>query len=138
MAAPHLFRILLQVSDIEVAAAFYAAVLGMPGERVSKGRHYFNCSGTILALLDPSGAGEGTTAAPLPDNIYLAVDDLEPVRAAIPANGGRLAPAEVHGDPAGQVARRPWGEVSFYAFDPSGNPLCFVQRGSEFLGRPRG
>lgn len=138
MTAPHLFRIIVQVSDIDAAAAFYAAVLGMPGERVAKGRHYYNCGGTILALLDPSGDGEGTKAAPLPDHIYLAVDELEPVRAAVPAHGGRLAPGDVHGDPAAQVARRPWGEVSFYAFDPSGNPLCFVQRGSEFLGRPRG
>lgn len=138
MTAPHLFRILLQVGDLEVAAAFYAAVLGMPGERVAKGRHYFNCGGTILALLDPSGDGEGKEPVPSPDYIYLAVDELEPLRAAIPAHGGRLAPGDVHGDPAGEVARRPWGEVSFYAFDPSGNPLCFVKRGSEFLGRPRG
>jgi catechol 2,3-dioxygenase-like lactoylglutathione lyase family enzyme len=138
MTAPHLFRIILQVSDIEVAAAFYAAVLGMPGERVSGGRHYFNCGGTILALLDPSGDGSGAAPVPLPDHIYFAVDELGPAREAVAAHGGRLAPGDVHGDPAGRVARRPWGEVSFYAFDPSGNPLCFVQRGSEFLGRPRG
>jgi catechol 2,3-dioxygenase-like lactoylglutathione lyase family enzyme len=138
MTAPHLFRIIVQVNDLDVSAAFYTAVLGMPGERVSNGRHYFNCGGTILALLDPSGNGDGTRAAPLPDHIYLAVDELEPVRGAIATHGGRLAPGDVHGDPAGQVARRPWGELSFYAFDPSGNPLCFVQRGSEFLGRPRG
>ena len=138
MAAPHLFRILVQVSDIDAAAGFYAAVLGMPGERVAKGRHYFHCAGTILALLDPSVDGEGKLAAPSPCDIYLAVDELEPVRAAIPAHGGRLATGDVHGDPAGQVARRPWGERSFYAEDPWGNPLCFVQRGSEFLGRPRG
>ena len=60
MAAPHLFRILVQVSDIDAAAGFYAAVLGMPGERVAKGRHYFHCAGTILALLDPSVDGEGS------------------------------------------------------------------------------
>ena len=138
MTAPHLFRILVQVDDIEAAAAFYAAVLGFSGERVAKGRHYFNCGSTILALLDPKGDGEGAVAQPLPTDLYFAVDELEPVRAAITAHGGRLAPGEVHGDPAGEVARRPWGELSFYAFDPSGNPLCFVKRGSEFLGRPRG
>jgi catechol 2,3-dioxygenase-like lactoylglutathione lyase family enzyme len=138
MTAPHLFRIIVHVNDLDVTAAFYTAVLGMPGERVAKGRHYFHCGSTILVLLDPSGDGEGKRATPLPDHIYFAVDELEPVRALIATHGGRLAPGDVHGDPAGQVARRPWGELSFYAFDPSGNPLCFVQRGSEFLGRPRG
>ena len=34
MAAPHLFRVIVQFGDIEVAAAFYARVLGIPGERV--------------------------------------------------------------------------------------------------------
>jgi catechol 2,3-dioxygenase-like lactoylglutathione lyase family enzyme len=137
MTMPHLFRIIVQVSDIDRAAAFYAGVLGMPGERVSPGRHYFNCGGTILACLDPSGDGDAA-AAPLPDHLYLSVDDLEAVRAAIVAGGGQLAQGDVHGDPAGQVARRPWGEESFYALDPFANPLCFVRRGSEFLGRSRG
>ena len=105
----------------------FAEALAYPTAKLNQGRQ---------ALLIWGEHPEGTPASPLPDHIYLAVDELEPVRAAIPANGGRLAPGDVHGDPAGQVARRPWGEVSFYAFDPSGNPLCFVQRGSEFLGRP--
>jgi catechol 2,3-dioxygenase-like lactoylglutathione lyase family enzyme len=137
MATPHLFRVIVQVTGIDRAAAFYAGVLGMPGERVSPGRHYFDCGGTILACVDPTGDGDGTQPAPLPDHLYLSVDDLERVRAAIEAGGGKLAPGDVHGDPAAQIARRPWGEESFYAFDPFDNPLCFVRRGTEFLGRSR-
>ena len=37
----------------------------------------------------------------------------------------------------GHIARRPWGERSFYMQDPSGNPICFVRRRSSILqGRP--
>lgn len=53
---PHLFRVILPVSDIEVAAAFYAGILGVPGDRVSPGRHYFPCGGTILACYDALAA----------------------------------------------------------------------------------
>jgi catechol 2,3-dioxygenase-like lactoylglutathione lyase family enzyme len=138
MAAPHLFRVIVQVGDIEVAAAFYARVLGIPGERVSPGRHYFPCGGTILACLDPSGGEEGARPVPLPNDLYIAVDDLASVRALLVAAGGALQSGDVHGSPAGEVSRRPWGEESFYARDPFGNPLCFVRRGTEFVGRPRG
>jgi hypothetical protein len=37
--------------------------------------------------------------------------------------------------PLGKIAQRPWGERSFYAADPFGNPLCFVARDSVFTGR---
>ena len=30
---------------------------------------------------------------------------------------------------------RPWGERSFYAFDPFGNGLCFVDETTVFTGR---
>jgi len=53
MAPPHLFRVILPVSDIEAAASFYARLLEMLGIRVSSGRHYFDYGGTILACYDP-------------------------------------------------------------------------------------
>lgn len=34
----------------------------------------------------------------------------------------------------GQIARRPWGEQSFYMHDPAGNPLCFVDEQSIYRG----
>lgn len=130
-----LFRIILPVSDIEQAAKFYEAVLAAAGRRVSAGRHYFDCGGTILALFDPSADGDGHEPIPLPEPIYLAVDDLSATRARCAAAGAAFAAGEVHGDPAGEIATRPWGERSFYAADPFGNPLCFVQRGTEFTGQ---
>ena len=31
-------------------------------------------------------------------------------------------------------AKMPWGETMFYALDPFGNPISFVQAGTEFTG----
>ena len=58
MTAPHLYRVILPVSDIEVAARFYSYVFEDAGERVSPGRHYFDCNGVILACYDPSADGD--------------------------------------------------------------------------------
>ena len=58
-----LFRVILPVSNIERAAFFYAEVFQSPGQRVSPGRHYFDCGGTILVcyeLADLIGDGERT------------------------------------------------------------------------------
>jgi catechol 2,3-dioxygenase-like lactoylglutathione lyase family enzyme len=132
---PQLFRVILPVADIERAAAFYAGVLGMPGKRVSPGRHYFDCEGTILACYDPQADGDGYTATPNPEPIYLAVSDLRAAYDACTAGGARFvddAPPEV--GPLGRIATRPWGEESFYAVDPFGNPICFVSKGTEFKG----
>ena len=52
----HLYRVIVPVSDIEAAQAFYADVLGQPGHRISPGRHYFDCEGTgeqSLYVSDP-------------------------------------------------------------------------------------
>lgn len=131
---PNLFRIILPVTDMDRAAAFYEAVLGMAGMRVSLGRHYFDCDGTILACFDPNADGDGYTARPLPELIYFAVDDIEATYAACQAAGATFQAGDVHGDPAGRIARRPWGERSFYVADPFGNKLCFVDRTTAFTG----
>ena len=34
----------------------------------------------------------------------------------------------------GAIVVRPWGERSFYAEDPTGNPLCFVDDRTLFTG----
>jgi hypothetical protein len=57
------------------------------------------------------------------------VSDVEAVHVRASALGA-LAPLSVHGQPASQVLVRPWGEKSFYATDPWGNELCFVQEGT--------
>jgi catechol 2,3-dioxygenase-like lactoylglutathione lyase family enzyme len=131
----HLFRVILPVDDIERATRFYAAILGEPGSRVSPGRHYFDCEGTILACYDPRSDGDDRPATPNPEPLYFAVSDLRSTFDACRSAGARFSPELVPGvGPLGQIARRPWGEESFYAHDPFGNPLCFVSKTSVFTG----
>ncbi len=131
---PTLFRVILPVRDLEEAARFYAQVLESPGVRVSDGRHYFHCGETILACFDPRADGDGYDATPLPEWIYFAVDDLEATYERCRAAAATFEPGAVGGPPAGEIARRPWGELSFYARDPSGNGICFVDRATMFTG----
>jgi catechol 2,3-dioxygenase-like lactoylglutathione lyase family enzyme len=132
---PSLFRVIVPVNDIEAAAAFYRRVLGQPGQRVSPGRHYFDCEGTILACFDPKADGDGYDARPLPEPIYIAVEHLESTF-IVARDAGAVFSDQVVPEvgPLGSIAHRPWGEQSFYASDPFGNPLCFVSKGSEFTG----
>lgn len=131
---PRIFRIILPVADIERAAAFYAAVLGTPGFRISSGRHYFDCGGVVLACFDPRADGDAYTATPNPEWIYFAVDNIQAAFDACRAAGATFAPGDVHGDPAGAIVTRPWGERSFYVHDPFGNKLCFVDQSTLFTG----
>jgi predicted enzyme related to lactoylglutathione lyase len=130
--APALFRILLEVTDIERATKFYAELLGDAGRRVHGGRHYFDCGGAIVGLLDVSPSRRA--ARPAPQHAYFAVGDLEAFFRRAEALSA-LSREEVHGAPAGKIVQRPWGERSFYAEDPFGNPLCFVDEKTLFTGR---
>jgi predicted enzyme related to lactoylglutathione lyase len=130
--SPSLFRVTLQVSDLDRAAAFYAELLGNAGRRIHGARHYFDCGAVILALVDPSAGGE--KASPNADHVYFAVQDLEVVHARA-QKLACLSQEEVHEEPGGEIVVRPWGERSFYAHDPSGNPLCFVDAQTVFTGR---
>lgn len=131
---PRLFRVILPVSDIDHAAGFYETALGVKGMRVSPGRHYFDCGGTILACFDPRADGDTYDPQPNPEWLYFAVQDIEATYAACKRAAAQFAPGDVHGDPAGVIARRPWGERSFYAHDPFGNKLCFVDASTAFTG----
>lgn len=132
---PKLYRVLLPVTDIEQAQRFYEAVLGTAGQRVSPGRHYFDCEGTILACYDPTADGDGRTAIPNPEYVYIAVDDIQASFQACKRAGAQAV--TVHNPttgPLGEIHQRPWGETSFYVADPFGNPLCFVDRTTVFTG----
>ena len=123
-----LYRVILPVGDIERAAAFYAAVLETPGERVSAGRHYFDCGGTILACYDPvhdgDDIGSGWRRHPK-EYLYFSVQDLAAAaRRAAAAGATEMTEPEVY----------PWGERAVYAIDPLGNPISFVQANTEFRG----
>lgn len=128
MTPARLFRVIVPVSSINAAAAYYSAVLEQPGMRISPGRHYFDCGGTILACFDPRADGDAWDATPNPDHLYFAVVDLEAYQTRVgqQPNGAILRP----------IATQPWGERSFYCVDPFGNKLCFVDEGTLFTGRP--
>jgi len=121
---PHLYRVIVPVSDIEKAQVFYESVLGISGERVSPERHYFNCEGTILAIYDPVLFKEHEFS-PNPENIYLAVDDLGAALRRCEAAGAKITVG---------IEQKPWGETSFYFNDPFGNEICFVDRDTKFVG----
>ena len=132
MGAPKLFRIILQVANLDAAAAFYTKLLDDFGRRVPRGsRHYIDCGPVILALVDVAAGGE--EPRPLPDYIYFAVPDLEQVHRRA-RDLQCLSEEDVHGESAGEIAVRPWGERSFYARDLWGNGLCFVDEGTLFTG----
>ena len=131
--APVLFRLILQVDDLDKASEFYGKLLGDPGRRIPRAsRHYIDCGPLILALVDVAAGGE--EAKPIPDYIYFAVDDLEQFHARA-SELDCLSAEDVHGAPAGEMVVRPWGERSFYVNDPWGNGLCFVDERTLFTGR---
>ena len=121
-----LFRVILPVTNIEAGAAFYERALGIPGKRVSPGRHYFQCGATILACYSSRDDGDAWDVPANPEHIYFAVDDLELCFARVRAAGGNRV------DEA--IKTQPWGERSFYAEDPFGNKLCFVDETTLFTG----
>ena len=125
--SPKLFRVTLEVADLERATQLYAALFGLDGQRYPGARHYFDCGGVIVAVLDVSRGGMPPT--PGPKSLYFAVDDVDIVHARA-EQLGVLAPYQVHGEPAGAVITRPWGERSFYVVDPWGNDLCFCEKGT--------
>jgi predicted enzyme related to lactoylglutathione lyase len=129
---PSVFRVILHVSDMDQAADFYSKLLDTTGRRVAGTRHYFDCGPVILALVNPM-EGDGT-AKTNPDYVYFSVKDLEAVHARA-RELDCLSKGEVHGESAGEIVTRPWRERSFYAYDPFGNGLCFVDERTIFTGR---
>ena len=129
------FRLLVPVSNIEAATEFYGSVFRQAGERVSAGRHYFNCDGVTVACFDPVADGDDYSASPFSEPIYFSVDDLDAVLERVAAAGGAFSQESIPGvGVLGKIENRPWGERSFYMSDPFGNPLCFVSSDTVFSG----
>jgi predicted enzyme related to lactoylglutathione lyase len=125
-----LFRVILPVTGIDRAAAFYAALLQTPGMRVSPGRHYFDCGGTILACYDPGADGDGGagTWRHHPNQyVYFAVADLEGTFQRAQDLGCSIVDVGIR--------RMPWGERMFWAVDPFANPISFVDERTMFTGQ---
>jgi catechol 2,3-dioxygenase-like lactoylglutathione lyase family enzyme len=132
VASVRLYRLILPVDDIDRAAKFYAALLEQEGMRVSPGRHYFGCGGSILALYNPAADGDATTPRPNFEHVYFSVADLDAAYQRAERLGGLSSKMGDGNLPMGKIARRPWGERSFYMHDPFGNPLCFVDEATLF------
>lgn len=128
MSVPRLYRVILPVSNIEVAARFYGRVFGIEGERVSPGRQYFDCGGVILACYDPVADGDPTGDGWRHHEnqyLYFSVPDLEGISARVEEAGGRDLT---------EIEEMPWGERSFYALDPTGGRICLVGDRTVFRG----
>ena len=128
MQTTNLYRVILPVPNIEQAAEFYTTVFGIPGQRISPGRHYFQCGGTIVACYDPVADGDGEQGGwrfhPC-QYLYFAVPDLEATLARVQTAGGSMDTA---------IETMPWGERLFYARDPFGSRICFVDEQTMFTG----
>lgn len=131
--APTLFRIVLEVDDLDKAEGFYTKLFNDSGRRIpNASRHYIDCGPVILALVDQTPGGE--TPKPLPDYIYFATNELDVIHERA-SKLNCLSTEEVHGASAGDIVMRPWRERSFYVNDPWGNGLCFVDEATLFTGK---
>jgi predicted enzyme related to lactoylglutathione lyase len=123
---PTLFRLNLEVGDLDRAAAFYGELFGITGARHAGSRVYLVCGSVTLQVV-----AVGDNAHPAAKALYFTVRDLEAVHARATALGC-LSRERVHGEAGGAITVRPWGERSFYAEDPWHNPLCFVEAGTVY------
>ena len=127
---PSLFRLNIEVGDLESAISFYSKLLGIAGRKQAGSRCYFKCGPVTLQVLDVSSAGQPHPAAKA---LYFTVKDLEAAFERAQALKC-LSRENVHDAPGGGIVVRPWGERSFYAEDPWKNPLCFVEEGTVYAG----
>ena len=127
---PSLFRLNVEVGDLERAAQFYGKLFGLAGRKQAGARCYLTCGPVTLQVVDVSSHGKPHPAAKA---LYFTVKDLEAVFARA-QELKCLSKEDVHGTSGGAIAVRPWGERSFYAEDPWRNPLCFVEAGTVYPG----
>ena len=132
MSAPRLFRLILEVTNMDAAVRFYSALLGASGRHVSQERCYFECGPVILAIMGSEEGGR--QARPAPQPVYLATSDLDAFHTRA-RELNCLSTDMVHDASAGEIVTRPWGERSFYVIDPDGNGLCFIDERTVFTGR---
>lgn len=124
---PSLFRINIEVGDLERAAKGWGALLGLDARPQAGSRVYFTAGAVTLQVVEHDAPHPAAKA------LYFLVDDLEATHACA-TKLGWLSKETVHGQAGGAISVRPWGERSFYAEDPWGNPLCFVQAGTVYPG----
>ena len=124
---PRLFRLNVEVGDVDRAAAFYSELLGLEARPQMGARVYLSAGAVTLQVVQVPEPHPAAKA------LYFAVADLDAFHDRA-ASLDCLSPESVHGMPAGEPVVRPWGERSFYAEDPWRNPLCFVDEGTVYAG----
>lgn len=130
-----LYRVILPVDDIDKAAKLYGELFEQQGERVSPGRHYFDAGGVTLACYDAVADGDAAPADASSEPLYFAVNDLDATRERCASAGLDFPKMEVPGvGVLGEIETRPWGERCFYAMDPFGNTVCFVDEATVLTG----
>lgn len=123
---PNLFRLNIEVGNLEEAAEFYGKLLGFEGHKQAGSRCYFSCGAVTLQVVDVSSTRSPHAAAKA---LYFTVNDLDAIfeRAQ---ELDCLSSDDIHGQSGGGISVRPWGERSFYIEDRWNNPLCFVEAGT--------
>ena len=124
---PQLFRLNIEVGDLEKAVPFYNDLLGLQGRKQAGMRAYYNAGPVILQVVQTPSPHPAAKA------LYFTVKDLETAFERAKKLGS-LSQENVHDAPGGGIVVRPWGERSFYALDPWKNPLCFVEEGTVYAG----
>jgi len=120
-----LFRVIIPVSDINKAAKCYSSIFGVPGKRVSMGKHYFNMSGVTFACFDPIADGDSNGIGAHPDHVYISVEEFDDLHNKVKSAQTTYV---------SEIIDEPWGERIFYFNDPFGNKLDIVKKGTEFTG----
>ncbi len=128
---PQMFRLNVEVGDLAASQSFYETLFGVQGRGQAGNRFYLNAGPVALQVVNV--AAFGGTPHPAAKALYFTVADLDAIHAraaALSALSGEL----VHGLRGGDISVKPWGERSFYANDPWGNQLCFVEAGTVYAG----
>jgi lactoylglutathione lyase len=109
--------VVLNVSDVPAAAAFYEGRLGLDRVYESRGRVGLQC-GEVRILLHPSEIAPPRDVAPWNVELYFEVDDVDQAVARLRNEGvGVLA----------EPADEPWGERDAAVLDPDGYPVYLTQ-----------
>src|SRR3954451_3518459 len=101
-AAPSLFRINVEVGDLEAAHRFYAELLGQEGRPQMGRRVYFEAGPVTLQVVQADAPHTAAKA------LYFLTADLVAVHRRARTLGCLSAEA-VHGEPGGEPVVRPWG-----------------------------
>ena len=73
---PSLFRINIEVGNLDQAADFYGKLFGIVGRKQAGSRCYFTCGPVTLQVVDVSSVGKPHPAAKA---LYFMVNDLDAV-----------------------------------------------------------